>query len=960
MSDSAGVRPVDIGPLPRNYDAATTEAKWRAEWQKLGLYDRDRNAPRERTFAVDSPPPTVSGSLHVGHVFSYTHQDVVVRYRRMRGWNICYPMGWDDNGLPTERRVQNYFNVRAEPGAPYIPGLKVTPVHERDGAQGKRQDEPSLVVSRQNFIELCHRVTALDEVVYRDLFQRLGLSVDWREEYATIDDRCRRIAQRSFLDLWQKGHVYQVESPTMWDVDFQTAVAQAEVEDREKQGAFHDIEFGVEGGGSFVISTTRPELLAACVGVACHPDDPRYRRLVGKHAVTPAFWAHVPIFGSELVEEDKGTGILMVCTFGDQTDVQWWREHNLALRQVINRDGRIRPMEYGRNESLRPELAQANHQKLVGQRVNGARRLMVEMLRDPANSALSAFPTPSQGEGVGVGLRAPLQTEPRPVTHSVRFYEKGESPLEYLTTRQWFVRLTDKKDRLLEVGRRIHWRPEHMLKRYENWVENLNVDWCVSRQRYFGVPIPVWYPLDAHGQPRYSEAVVAAPEQLPVDPMTQAPPGYDEQRRGRPGGFAGEQDVFDTWFTSSLTPQIVGRWGDPDGQTDQLFPMDLRPQGHDIIRTWAFYTIVKAMLHAERQEDEIPWRNIMLSGWILDPERKKMSKSKGNVVTPVHLLDQYGADAVRYWAASARLGADTAFDEQGFKVGKRLVTKLFNAGRFVLQQTGPLDYARGDVGHPSPQPSPARGEGVNKSGPLSMGEGANLVIVNELDRAFVAELRDAVRRATEALEEYEFAQALEVAESFFWSGFTDNYIELVKARARSETDPSGRASAVATLRLGLSTFLRLFAPFVPNICDEVWSWAFATETGVASVHAAPWPSLDSPPFPPRERVRVWVELPPTHKLDSVPVPGNPGSFAIACNAIAAVRKAKTEAGISLGAPLVKLTFISQKTDMLPLRQVLPDVESAAGVKSADVAPGTLLPDLKYRAEIEFTKSAPSS
>ena len=985
MTQDGENKSADISALPKNYDAPATEARWRAEWQRLHLFDRNRNAPRDRSFVVDSPPPTVSGSLHMGHVFSYTHQDVNVRYRRMRGWNICYPMGWDDNGLPTERRVQNYFNVRAEPGVPYRPDLNVTPVHERKdealrqaqgaqkGARVRPEDEPPLVISRQNFIELCHTVTAADEVVFRDLFQRLGLSIDWHEEYATIDDRCRRIAQRSFLDLAQKGHVYQVEAPTMWDVDFQTAVAQAEVEDREKQSAYHDIEFGVEGGSAFTISTTRPELLAACSGVAVHPDDPRYSKLIGHYAVTPAFFVRVPIFSTTLADPTKGTGILMVCTFGDQMDVIWWREHKLALRQIVGKDGRVQPRTFGTPgwDSARPEQANANYAKLVGKRLPSARAAVVEMLRDAANSALVTVPSPSEGEGQGVGIRPPLAAEPKPVTHAVRYYEKGESPLEYLTTRQWFVRLLDKKAGLLEMGRRIAWHPDFMRKRYENWVENLNVDWCVSRQRYFGVPIPVWYRLDSQGTPDYSQPIVARPEQLPVDPMTQTPHGYDESQRGRPGGFIGEADVFDTWFTSSLSPQIVARWGELDDQMSELFPMDVRPQGHDIIRTWAFYTIAEAMLH----HHAMPWRNIALSGWILDPDRKKMSKSKGNVVTPADVLARHSADSVRYWAASLRLGVDTAFDEQLFKVGKRLVTKIFNAGKFVLQQTDGPDAFEGASSQrarlqPSPSPSPSQGEGINHA------------ITSELDRAFIAELREVVRKATEAFEQFEFTQALEISESFFWSGFTDNYIELVKARARSESDPAGRASAVATLRLSLSAFLRLFAPFTPNICDEVWSWTFAAETGLPSVHTAPWPGGSPLPRVPAGRERAGVRgvdsplpagegegegeaplrinLAPNHTLSSVAAPANPGSFKAACEAIAAVRKAKTEAGISVGAPLSKLKLVSDAPGVALLRHVIHDIETAAGVNSAELAPDGATPEARYVAQIAPAQAAPAT
>ncbi len=863
MSDKQGwVEPIDTSTLPRRFDVRETETRWRERWGEWGIYRFDPTRPREETFVVDTPPPTASGSLHVGHVFSYTHQDLIVRYRRMRGDNIFYPMGWDDNGLPTERRVQNVFNVRADPFLAYEPELKL----DRVDPKKKPRDlgEPR-VISRRNFIQLCHQITAEDEIAFKDLFWRLGLSVDWSEEYATIDDRSRGVAQRSFLDLFAKGHVYQVEAPTMWDVDFCTAVAQAEVEDRQRRGAFHDIEFGTEDGGRFVISTTRPELLAACVAVAAHPEDERYRPLFGKRAVTPVYKVPVPIFATEEADPEKGTGILMVCTFGDQTDVGWWREQGLPLRQILGRDGRIQDRRFGSEgwESRDPELANRNFAALVGKRVGQARKLVVEQLREPANSA--------------TGTGSPLQGEPRAIEHAVRFYEKGEAPLELITSRQWFVRIMDKKPQLVELGRRIAWHPPHMGKRYENWTENLQLDWAISRQRHFGVSFPLWYRLDDQGQEIYEDPIVATPEALPVDPMSEVPPGFDESQRGEPGGFQGEPDVFDTWFTSSLSPQIAARWGlGDDDRMGRLFPMDMRPQAHDIIRTWAFYTVVKSLLH----HGDVPWHNAVISGWILDPDRKKMSKSRGNVVTPIGMLDEFGADPVRYWAARARLGADTTFDEKMFSIGKRLVTKIFNAGKFVLSQTGP-------------------------AGPIQ----------SELDRAFVGELGSAVERSTGAFEEFEYSKALEETEGFFWRHFTDNYLELVKGRTRSHEDLAGRGSAVATLRLGLSVLLRLFAPFLPSITEEVWSWSFAGETGSRSIHEAAWPR--------REELAV------------VTAPANTESFTLAAEAMGAVRRARTAASLSMGRPLASVTLSGTAADLEVLLAVAEDVRAASNVPTLE-------------------------
>lgn len=848
---------IDPATLPKHFDAAAAEARWERFWDERAVHRYDPSRPHEETFVVDTPPPTVSGSLHVGHVFSYTHTDVIVRQRRMRGQNVFYPMGWDDNGLPTERRVQNYFHVRCDPRVAYEPALKLEQASDK-----QIKNEPPLWVSRRNFIELCHRVTGEDEQAFMALWRRLGLSVDWSLEYATIDDRCRHLAQYSFLDLFAKGQVYRVEAPTMWDVDFQTAVAQADVEDRPKTGAFHEIRFGVEGSDrSFVIATTRPELLPACVGVTAHPDDARYRDLFGKNAITPLFSAPVPIFPSELADPTKGTGILMVCTFGDQTDVRWWREQKLALRQIIGRDGRLREVTFGDAAfpSARPEVANRYYAQLAGKRVAGARDAVVKLLREP--------------DGAVAEGGAPLVGEPKPTEQAVKFYEKGDRPLELVSTPQWFVRLLDKKDALLARGREVRWHPEYMGDRYRIWTENLGIDWCVSRQRYFGVPIPVWYPLDASGQPDFERPIVAAADRLPVDPMTEAPPGYDESQRDRPGGFAADPDVFDTWFTSSLTPEIGSGWIlDPERHA-KIFPADIRPQAHEIIRTWAFYTIAKAHLHL----DTIPWRNVVISGWVVDPAaKKKVSKTTGGMkLTPGALIEEYSADAVRYWAASARLGTDTAFDEQMFKVGKRLVTKLFNAAKFVLSQEGER--------HP---------------------------ITDELDRSFVQKLSHLVAEATEAFEEFEFARALMITEQFFWQSFTDTYLELAKARARGEIgDARARGSAVAALRLGLDVLLRLFAPFLPYITEEIWSWMFAAERGQPSIHAAPWPSPAD--------------------FEAVEPPAEAASFDLAASALGVINKKKSESGVSVGRVTESLVLAANAATRARLEPVWHDVAASA-------------------------------
>jgi valyl-tRNA synthetase len=856
------LRVIDPEKIAKHFDIAESEARWAERWQRDGVYARDPEASREQSFVVDTPPPTVSGSLHIGHVFSFTQTDVVARYKRMAGFNVVYPLGWDDNGLPTERRVQNLYHVRCDPPTPYEEGL------ELEVASAKvRKGRPRLV-SRPNFIEICERQTAIDEEAYKELFSRIGLSVDWSLEYTTIDEHCRRTAQLSFRDLFEKGHVYTNFAPTMWDVDFQTAVAQAEAEDRSVPGAYHKIEFGVQDSDrSFVIATTRPELLPACVGVTAHPDDARYKDLFGKHAVTPLFRVPVPIFPSELADPEKGTGILMVCTFGDATDVVWWREQQLAMRIIVGRNGRLEPMSFsvadaapreGHAPSLDPGAATGYYEQLAGKNVAQAKRAIVELLQEP--------------EGSATGNGAPLQGDPETMEHPVRFYEKGDRPLEFIPTRQWFVRLLDKKQQLLEKGAEVKWHPSFMHARFRDWTENLQLDWCVSRQRYFGVSIPVWYPLDESGQPDHENPIVAEADQLPIDAMSDVPKGYEESQRDQPGGFTGEPDIFDTWFTSSMTPQVTSHWSDDAARHASMFPADIRPQSHEIIRTWAFYTIAKAMLH----EDSRPWDNVLISGWILDPDRKKMSKSKGNVVTPLEPIDRFGADAVRYWSACARLGVDTALDEKVFKVGKRLVTKIFNAAKFVLSQPA--------------EPHP---------------------VSTELDRAFAHKLRELAASTKEAFDDYDHARALQETEAFFWTHFTDTYLELVKPRARAYADGRDGAdaaksgSAVATLRLGLDVLLRLLAPVMPYVTEEVWSWVFAEEKGHASIHNAPWPSADD--------------------FSAIAEPADVASFDAAVACFSAINKAKADAEVSMGREVETLTISANSATRERLGPVLTDV-----------------------------------
>jgi valyl-tRNA synthetase len=799
-------------PDPRKPTLDGIEARWAQQWDETGVYRFDRSGARADVFSIDTPPPTVSGSVHIGTIFGYTQFDAVARYQRMRGKHVFFPLGWDDNGLATERRVQNFYGVRCDPTQAYDPDF--APPYRGDVPRGAEE----VPISRPNFVALCHELTATDEAVFEEIFRRLGMSVDWSLLYTTIGEASRRVSQVAFLHNLARGEAYSSDAPTVWDVDFQTAVAQAEIEDRERPGAYHTVAFHADDG-DVLIETSRPELIVSCVALVAHPDDERYQPRFGATVRTPLFDVEIPVVAHPLAEPDKGTGIAMVCTFGDVTDVTWWRELDLPTRSVIGRDGHF--------SSTTPEWVTSGkgeqaYGALAGRTVKQAQAATIDALRESRE----------------------LIGGPKPITHPVKFYERGIRPLEIVTSRQWYIRNggrdDDRRQEFLARGKELAWYPDHMRHRYNHWVEGLNGDWLISRQRFFGVPIPLWYPIGADGEVDYDRPIAPAEDTLPIDPSTDVPPTYAAEQRDQPGGFTGDRDVMDTWATSSLTPQIAGGWVDDPDLFARVFPMDLRPQGPEIIRTWLFSTIVRS--HYEH--DSLPWANAQINGWILDADRKKMSKSVGNVVTPTGLFEQYGTDAVRHWSLSARPGVDTAVSEEQMRVGRRLATKLLNVTKFVLGIEAP-----------------------DHTGALER---------EAVDAAMLARLDDVVTEATTAYDGFDYARALERTEEFFW-WFCDDYVELVKGRAYGSCGAAAAASARDALRTALDVLQRLLAPTLPFAAEEAWSWWHE-----GSVHAAPWPDPGAGGDAPE------ISLEPVSEV------------------LASVRRVKTEAKVSQRAAVATL------------------------------------------------------
>ena len=787
--------------MEKKYDALSAEQKAQQLWRDKQIYAFDPK--RGPLYSIDTPPPTVSGALHIGHIFSYTQTDVIARYKRLSGHAVFYPFGFDDNGLPTERFVEKQRGISA----------------------GK--------VGRPAFIKACLEETAAVEKQFEDLWQKIGLSVDWAKCYSTIDENTRKISQASFIDLYKKGYIYRKEEPALFDTIYRTSVAQADLEDVEKETTFNDIVFTCEGQ-ELIIGTTRPELLASCVALMYNPSDARYQLLKGKKATVSLYNFEVPIIADEKVQIEKGTGLVMCCTFGDKTDIEWFKKHKLPYKQSIGFDGKF--------------LEQTG--PLAGLKVAEARAKIIELLKEKN-----------------------LLRHQKLIVHSVSVYERSKNEIEYVMLPQWFLKILPFKQDILKAADEIKWYPAFMKTRFVDWVENLQWDWCLSRQRAFGIPFPVW-----HNQTT-GEVMLPDEKYLPIDPQEQPFPGTI------PAGqtVVPDTDVMDTWNTSSLTPYICASLA----PVKDFIPMGMRPQAHDIIRTWAFYTIVKSWMH----QGTIPWRDIVISGHVLSSAQEKISKSKGNEpFAPENLLKTYPSDVIRYWTASGTLGYDLAFSETKLKIGQKLLVKLWNACLFAKEHP-----ASAQSGH----------------------------VRNQINQWILHRATETFEQYTKYFDSYEFGLALQTVEQFFWNDLCDNYIELVKDQLFKPEKYSADevAETKATLHAVILRVLQLFAPYIPHITEIIFQELFATQVDATSLHLTKFADLQTPHMYAENADRV-------NQLITV---------------VSAVRKLKSDHAVSLKTELKECVIIApQKTldAIKPLETILKGVINAQEIVYATTSAGS--------------------
>lgn len=818
-----------MAELPQKYDAKEAEPRWQKYWEKEGVYSFNPESAKE-IYSVDTPPPTVSGKMHIGHAFSYTQQDFIVRFQRMRDKNIFYPFGTDDNGLPTERLIEKTKNVKAKN------------------------------MERQAFVKLC--LDTLDNELrprYIADWKRIGISCDWSINYTTINKHCQRISQKSFLDLYAMGREYRKDAPTMWCPECQTGISQVECEDKELDSTFNDIVFKVRDNDGkekdLIVATTRPELLPACVAVFYHPSDKRYQKLEGKKAKVPLFDLEVPIMSDERADPEKGTGVVMCCTFGDQTDMEWQKAHNLPIRMAITEDGRM------------TKLAD----KYAGMKIKEARK---EIIDDMKNQDL---------------LR-----DQKPIKHAVNVHERCGTEIEFIKSKQWFVKYLDLKDEMLKWGEELNWYPSYMRVRYEHWVKGLQWDWLISRQRYYGIPFPVWYCA------KCDEIILAKEKDLPVDPMKDKPPVSKCPKCGY-GEFIPEQDVMDTWATSSLSPQLSTELFKGKPIYKKLYPMSLRPQAHDIITFWLFNTVVKSRLHNHVN----PWKDVVISGHAQDPHGKKMSKSKGNIVEPQLMVEKFSADALRFWAAGSKLGDDLPFQEKDLVTGVKFTTKLWNASKFALMHL--QDYG------PGKKPSHDN--------------------LDYMDRWMLSKLNKLIKGCTETFEKYEYAKTKNETEQFFWKILCDNYLEIVKDRLYNPgtRGEEARLSAQHVLYESTLACLKLMAPIMPHITEEVYHLYFAEHERKKSIHISMWPGFDD------------------NLIDEEIEKAGDAVVEI----IAAVRKFKSEKQISLKEDITKLTIECDNSLKEKIMLMMGDLKATTRAKDVEFGEGVI--DISENLKIGISK-----
>ena len=804
--------------LPQHYDSKVSEPKWQKYWQEQKIYHFEPKS-KKKTYSIDTPPPYASADhLHVGHGMHYSQFEFVARFQRMRGKNVFFPMGYDDNGLPTERYVEKKHNINKNK------------------------------ISRKDFINLCLEETKKTGQTYYDLFTRLGFSIDWNLLYHTIGDKARRVAQKSFLELYKKGRLEHIDYPTMWCTQCQTTIAQADLDNVDLTSNFSDIVFKC-AGKDLVISTTRPELLPACVALFYHPDDSRYQEYKSKFAQVPLFNYEVPILSDEAVNKEKGTGLMMVCTFGDKEDVEKWHKYNLPLRLALTEDGRLNELG-GKYARLKCKEARAE---------------IIEELK-----------------------LQKLLINQKPITHAVNVHERCGTEIEFLKKQQWQIKVLDKKEELIEIANKVKWHPEHMKVRYEHWVKNLQWNWGISRQRYYGVPFPVWYCKLC------GEVLLAREEDLPVDPREE---NYPNSCRCGSAQTVPEMDVMDTWMTSSCTPEINADWGGKE-EREKFLPMSLRPQAHDIIRTWAFYTIVKSFYH----HNQIPWKDIMISGHGQDPHGQKMSKSKGNFIVAQEVINKYSADAFRFWAASVKLGDDLPYQEKDVLTGQKFINKLWNASKLAL--THLQDYLPKE-----------------KELPLE-----------KFDAWMLSKLQKLIKQSTESFDNYEYSKTKSEVENFFWHTFCDQYLEIIKDRLYNpqRRGEEARRSAQLGLHLALKSILKLIAPIMPHITEEIYQLYFASQENISSIHVSSWP-----------------EYAPALVNEEAELTGELG-----IDIINAVRKYKSEQKMSIKEEMKELILVSEEKNFAETIKTLEaDLKAVLNVKEIKLVGKTLLKSEKFAVNI---------